>query len=145
MLRWIRYVAIVACALTALISTSCAGDVSSDSSEEDEAINTRYAEGKEVYDRSCVACHMEDGKGLEGTFPPLAGSDYLLENPQRALKQVIYGSAEEMTVNGVVYKGIMPPQDVTDEEAVAVVNYILNAWGNNGGEVTGEDLDKVKN
>ena len=45
-----------------------------------------------------------------------------------------------MTVNGVEYSGIMPPQELTDEEAVDVVNYILNAWGNNGGEVSMDDL-----
>lgn len=119
---------------------SCGGTESSSNGSEEVVVNEKYASGKEVYDRSCVVCHMEDGKGLEGTFPPLAASDYLLDNPKRALKQVIEGSAEEMIVNGVAYNGIMPPQDVSEEEAVQVVNYILNAWGNKGGEVSATDL-----
>ena len=128
--------------LPCLYLLSCGGEQGA--VDDTEAVNTKYAEGKEVYDRSCIACHMKDGKGLEGTFPPLAGSDYLLEDPQRALEQVMEGSAEEMVVNGVTYNGIMPPQDVTGEEAVAVVNYILNAWGNDGGEVSMDDLKEVK-
>ena len=87
---------------------------------------------------------MDDGQGLEGTFPPLAQSDYLFADPIRALQQVIEGSHEEMTVNGILYDAIMPAQDVTENEAVEVVNYILNAWGNDGGEVSLEDITKFK-
>ena len=124
---------------------ACGG--SSDTKElgEDQLpVDSKFAEGKEVYDHTCVVCHMKDGMGLEKVFPPLAGSDYLLADPFRALKQVLNGSDEEMKVNGVIYDEIMPPQDVTDEEAVQVVNYILNAWGNDGGEVSEEDLEKIK-
>jgi nitrite reductase (NO-forming) len=120
--------------------TACAGTDSKKEIYGEDPVNEKYADGKEVYDNNCVVCHMEDGKGLEGTFPPLAKSDYLLEDPKRALKQVLQGSAEEMIVNGVAYNGIMPAQNVSEEEAVEVVNYILNAWGNNGGEVTSADL-----
>ena len=49
-----------------------------------------------------------------------------------------------MTVNGIEYEGVMPPQELTDQEAIDVVNYCLNAWGNDGGKVTQEDLDSVK-
>ncbi|MCB9223957.1 MAG: cytochrome c [Crocinitomicaceae bacterium] len=119
---------------------SCGGEASIENSEVDGVVNEKYAAGKEVYDKTCVVCHMADGNGLEGTFPPLAKSDYLLKDPKRALKQVLEGSAEEMSVNGVIYNGIMPAQELTDEEAVNVVNYILNAWGNDGGEVSIKDL-----
>jgi mono/diheme cytochrome c family protein len=103
-------------------------------------VNSKYQEGKEVYDHSCIACHMKDGKGLESVFPPLTQSDYLLDNPSRALDIVLEGAENAMIVNGVSYHDKMPAQDVTAEEAVAVVNYILNAWGNNGGEVSLKDL-----
>lgn len=127
-----------------LLITSCSGSSEEELAEDGLPVNSEYEDGKQVYDRSCIACHMKDGNGLEGTFPPLAKSDYLLEDPQRALKQVLYGSDEKMTVNGVVYEGIMPAQEVSEEEAVDVVNYILNAWGNDGGEVTMDDLNKIK-
>ncbi|MBD3637437.1 MAG: cytochrome c [Crocinitomicaceae bacterium] len=130
--------------LTSIVLMACGGSGSVDS-DDMLPVDSKYAEGKEIYSRTCVACHMKDGKGLEGVFPPLAKSDYLLADPKRALKQVVQGSDEVMVVNGVEYDQVMPPQDVTDEEAVAVVNYILNAWGNDGGEVTMEDLKKIQN
>lgn len=122
-----------------LLIVSC-GSGSATSDTEEIPVDSKYAPGKEVYDHACIACHMKDGLGLEGTFPPLKASDYLLSNPQRALTQVIEGSSGEMIVNGVIYNSIMPAQDVTEQEAVDVVNYILNAWGNDGGEVSKADL-----
>ena len=130
--------------LLVFVLISCGSNETSSEESDEFPVNSKYATGKAVYDKSCVVCHMKDGKGLDDTFPPLAASDYLLESPKRALKQVIYGSSEKMTVNGVDFNGIMPAQDVTEQEAIEVVNYILNAWGNDGGEVSQPDLDDVK-
>ena len=99
-----------------------------------------FAEGKAVYAKTCLPCHQENGMGIEGTFPPLAGSDYLLEDKTRAITQVMHGSEGEITVNGKLYSGIMPPQVLTDEEIRDVINYILNGWGNDGGEVSIEEV-----
>jgi mono/diheme cytochrome c family protein len=38
----------------------------------------------------------------------------------------------------------MPPQVTTKEDAVAVINYVLNNFGNNGGHVTLDDVKDVK-
>lgn len=131
--------------LVSSVLFSCGGNQNSDELGEDLLpVNSKFADGKEVYDQNCIACHMEDGQGLEGVFPPLANSDYLLADPIRALKQAQNGSKEEMIVNGVKYDDEMPPQSISNEETVDVVNYILNAWGNDGGEVTIEDLEKIK-
>ena len=117
----------------------------SDSTEEIDpqiAIDEKYAEGKMVYDKSCISCHQSDGLGMEGVFPPLAGSDYLLEDKSRAAYQVINGLKDEITVNGTVYNGIMPPQELAKKEVRDVLNYVLNSWGNNGGEISAEEVEK---
>ncbi len=109
---------------------------------EDEVSN--YPEGEEIYNSKCLACHQPNGEGIAGTFPPLANSDYMLEDKNRAIEQVLNGSEGEITVNGEVYNGVMPPQAVTDQEAVDVLNYVLNSWGNEGGEVTLEEVEGAK-
>ena len=38
------------------------------------------ADGKEIYNDFCVQCHLDNGEGVSGVFPPLAKSDYLLGN-----------------------------------------------------------------
>ncbi len=100
--------------------------------------------GKEIYLRNCVSCHMDQGEGLEGIFPPLANSDYLLADKKRAIKQSLYGVSGEMTVNGKKYDGEMNGFDITDEEMSDLMNYIFNSFGNKGGVITPEDVKAVR-
>lgn len=111
----------------------------------EETTNTAdYSAGEEVYKTTCKACHQENGQGIVGVFPPLANSDYLLADKNRAIKQVLEGSSEEMVVNGETYNGTMTPQNLEDQQVVDVINYVLNSWGNDGGEVTLEDVQSQK-
>ena len=92
--------------------------------------------GKEVYNIHCITCHMENGEGLEGAFPPVAKADYLMADKPRSIKQILKGATGEMTVNGKTYSGEMPAVDLTDEQVSDVLNYVRNSWGNKGGAVT---------
>lgn len=99
--------------------------------------------GEQIYKTKCIVCHQADGKGLPGAFPPLAGSDYLLADKVRAVAQALNGSNMEITVNKMKYTTPMPPQVDTKEDAVAVINYVLNNFGNKGGTVTLEEVKDV--
>jgi mono/diheme cytochrome c family protein len=103
-----------------------------------------YTAGEEIYTTTCLACHQATGEGIAGAFPPLAGSDYLLEDRTRAIEQVLNGSSGEIVVNGETYNGVMPAQILSNEQVRDVVNYILNSWGNEGGEVTIEEVTRAK-
>lgn len=110
----------------------------------EEVATTQYAAGEKVYGKTCKACHQASGKGIPSAFPPLAESDYLLEDKNRAIKTVLEGLSGEITVNGNTFNGTMTPQAITDQEVVDVMNYVLNSWGNAGGEVTLEDVAAQK-
>lgn len=99
--------------------------------------------GEKIYTTKCKVCHQVDGKGVKGAFPPLAGSDYLLADKVRAVAQALNGSHMEIVVNGEKYNALMPQQVGTKEEAVAVVNFVLNNFGNNGGTVSLDDVKDV--
>jgi mono/diheme cytochrome c family protein len=107
-----------------------------------EAAPADPTRGEQIYKTKCIVCHQADGKGLPGAFPPLAGSDYLLADKVRAVAQVLNGSNMEITVNKLKYTTPMPPQVDNKEDAVAIINYVLNNFGNKGGQVT---LEEVKN
>ncbi len=109
-----------------------------------EAANTnQYAEGEKIYNAKCIVCHQANGEGIPGAFPPLKNSDYLFADKVRAVAQAINGSNHEITVNGMKYNAPMPQQVGTKEEAVAVINYVLNSWGNKGGTVSLEEVKDV--
>ena len=122
---------------------ACGSEPQSETDKQAE-IDEKYAAGKAVYDKSCISCHQSDGLGMEGVFPPLAGSDYLLEDKSRAAYQVFHGIKGEITVNGETYDGIMPPQELSAEEVKDVLNYVLNSWGHDGGEITLQEVEKEK-
>jgi nitrite reductase (NO-forming) len=98
--------------------------------------------GEEIYKAKCTVCHQATGLGIENVFPPLANADYLLADKVRAVAQTLNGSKLEMIVNGKKYTQEMVPQVDNKEDAVAVINYVLNNFGNNGGYVK---LDEVAN
>ena len=96
----------------------------------------RVGLGKDIYSKTCFACHQAEGQGMAGVFPPLAESDYLNEDVNRAIGAVLNGLTGEITVNGVKYNSIMTSQTLTDEEVANVMTYIYDSWGNNKKEVT---------
>ena len=96
--------------------------------------------GKDVYVTYCMSCHMEQGEGLEGAYPPLAKSDYLMADKKRSINQVIYGVSGEIKVNGIVYNSEMSGADITDQEVSDVLNYVRNSFGNKGAAVTPQEV-----
>ncbi|HEY0940298.1 MAG TPA: cytochrome D1 domain-containing protein [Steroidobacter sp.] len=109
------------------------------------SIAERVAAGQKVFATACSACHQDTGQGLAGAFPPLAGSDYLLENPQRAVEVVLKGLQGEIVVSGVKYNSVMPamPQ-LSDQEIADVLTYALNSWGNKGGSINPTEVTAAR-
>ena len=97
--------------------------------------------GRAVYDANCSACHQPDGKGVPGVFPQLANSDFFQQRPYEMAHIVLNGRSGELVVNGEHYNGVMPPQDLSDDDIAAVINYISTDM-NNGKPVL--DADKVR-
>lgn len=88
------------------------------------------ARGKQVYYEYCVTCHMGAGEGVPGAFPPLAKSDYLMADVERAARGIKFGQQGEIVVNGMTYNNYMAPLGLDDDEVADVMNFILNSWGN---------------
>ncbi|MEO5788163.1 copper-containing nitrite reductase [Gelidibacter sp.] len=101
--------------------------------------------GKQIYGQTCIACHQAEGQGIANAFPPLAKSDYLNADVDRAIDAVLHGLSGEITVNGLKYNSIMTKQMISQEEVANVLTYVYNSWGNNKTVVTPEMVKKVKN
>ena len=103
--------------------------------------------GKQVYMGLCFACHLPDGKGMPAVFPPLAQSDYMLADRERAIRTVLKGLTGPVTVNGATYNSAMPPQgdQLNDQQVADVLTYVFNAWGNQGDAFKADDVKAIRN
>ena len=102
------------------------------------------ADGKEIYHDFCVQCHLPNGMGVEGAFPPLAKSDYLA-NRQNTIRALKYGLSGSIKVNGKIYNGQMATQGLDEEEIADVLNYIYREWGNTSEHVfTANEIQKTQ-
>jgi nitrite reductase (NO-forming)/hydroxylamine reductase len=101
----------------------------------------RIASGEKIYSAHCAACHQASGQGLAGAFPPLAGSDYLASGPGVAVSAVLNGLSGPITVNGNDYNAVMPNLSyLSDSDVANVVTFVMNSWGNPGGEVSSGEV-----
>lgn len=95
--------------------------------------------GREIYHDFCVQCHLANGEGVSGVFPPLKASDYLIEDIDRSIAGIKYGLKGTIVVNEEIYEGVMANQGLDNEEIADVMNYILNEWGNHfDGQITSQ-------
>jgi mono/diheme cytochrome c family protein len=113
----------------------------------DPAMKDFYA-GMQVYNRpTCGACHQPNGAGTPGTFPPLAGSEWVLEkDPARVVRIVLDGLTGPIQVKGATYNSQMPGwrTQLSEEEIAQVATYVRKAWGNTAGAVTKEQVAAIK-
>jgi len=103
------------------------------------------ANGAEVFTR-CAACHQATGQGMPGTYPPLAGSEWLLNNPEVPIRIVLHGLQGAITVKGATFNNAMTPfaEQLSDAEIAAVLTYERSSWGNSASAVTAEQVKAVR-
>jgi len=105
----------------------------------------QVAAGQVLFKGTCSVCHQDNGQGLPDVFPPLAQSDYLLKNPKRGIEIALNGLTGPVTVNGKAFNSVMPPMSqLNDDEIANILTYVLNSWGNDGGAISKEDVQKVR-
>jgi len=109
-----------------------------------KSLAEKMESGKQIYMKTCFACHQVEGQGIPNAFPPLAKSDYMNADVNRAIEIVLKGKTGEITVNGKKYNSVMTRQAISNDEIADVLTYIYNSWGNNKTNVTKSQVDQVK-
>lgn len=111
---------------------------------QNDAMAAQLARGEQIYKAKCIACHQANGQGMPNVFPSLVGSDFLLNHTKLAVSQVLNGSLKVAYDRTIKYPAPMPPQVDTKDDAVAVINYVLKNFGNNGTPITLADVQDVE-
>jgi mono/diheme cytochrome c family protein len=109
---------------------------------------TNYYAGMQVYNRpTCGACHQPNGMGTPGTFPPLAGAEWVMEkDPSRVIRIVLDGLTGPIQVRGQAYNSQMPGwrTQISELEIAQVITYVRKSWGNTADPVTPEQVAAIK-
>lgn len=105
------------------------------------------ARGKKVYESVCGICHGMDGAGKPGQAPPLAGSEWVnAKGVGRLIHIPLEGLSGTLKVEGKDWNLNMAAMGIalSDDDLAAVLTYLRTSWGNKGGEVTPDDVKKVR-
>jgi len=97
--------------------------------------------GEQLYAKKCAACHSLNGQGqpalrptAEQPIPPLAGSGYLQDDPDRTATLVLRGKAG------------MPAFHLflSDDQIAKILTYARGAWGNQASPISPEVVAEAR-
>lgn len=86
--------------------------------------------GQRLYADRCADCHGDQGEGVPGAYPPLAGNSSVLQpNPTNLVHAVRHGGFAPATQAHPRPYG-MPPTDLDDAALADLLTYVRRSWGN---------------
>ncbi|CAN5359759.1 cytochrome c [soil metagenome] len=88
----------------------------------------------QTFTENCAACHQEDGKGIVGAFPALAGDKFVLGSAAGPIGVVLNGRAGMPTFKA----------DLTDEQIAAALTHVRTSWGNKASPVTTVEVSALR-
>jgi mono/diheme cytochrome c family protein len=88
--------------------------------------------GARLYERHCTECHGDQGQGIAGAYPALAGNRAVsLPVTANLVQVVLYGGFPPSTAGNPRPFGMPPFANVlSDADIAAVLTHIRGAWGN---------------
>ncbi|MDN5203533.1 cytochrome c [Fulvivirgaceae bacterium BMA10] len=146
---FLNTIAIVITCLTVMIACSSKGSevTSADQGNDrrDQLKLKQYIiEGKQLYLQLCSNCHQNEGSGIGRLIPPVRNSDYLVENPARAICIIKHGISDSIIVNGTMYHQPMPANErLTNIEIAEIATYILNVMNDENKLITVQDVGEA--
>lgn len=102
--------------------------------------------GAGIYEERCEKCHSASGRGGLFSAPPLAGSAIVqADNPASLINVLLYGPSMPKEVSFGNWETMPAYADrLSDQDIVAVGNYIRGSWGNLGRPLTIQDVMKQR-
>ncbi len=80
-----------------------------------------YDKGRQAF-AVCAACHQEQGQGMKGLAPALAGSQWANGSPQALVRIVLNGKVDQLAMPGLA--------TLDDATIASILTYIRRSWGN---------------
>jgi len=99
--------------------------------------------GERIYSGNCVPCHQQNGAGIPGVYPSLAGSPVVMGDPAELARWVMQGQRPHSMPAGrystqMLQFGWMKPAD-----AAALFSYLRSNFGNAAAPVDAATVAKA--
>ena len=105
-----------------------------------------FDRGAKLYQQHCVQCHGEEGEGVAGIYPALAGNRALtMASTANLVRVVLEGGFAPSTAGNPRPFG-MPPFATTldNDEVAALLSHVRNAWGNRAAPVSALEVSRYR-
>ncbi len=102
--------------------------------------------GPRLYDKHCASCHGQNGQGVAGAYPPLAGSATVTaQRPNNLIHITVLGGFAPATASNPRPFGMPPFQlQLSNQELSALLSFVRSAWGNSAAPVSEFDISKLR-
>ncbi len=88
----------------------------------------------QTYLNYCASCHMQNGQGIAGAVPKLAGNGTVYaQGPETVIRVILGGINAQGTYSAMPAIGV----SMTDQEVADATNYIRSSWGNAAPAIAG--------
>lgn len=116
----------------------------------DAQVVETFKPGEKAFSEICGACHGEQGEGLDGIAPPLAGSEWVNGPKSHLITAVLNGMEGPISVAGKRYRlpmnmpGFIDNPAMDDAQLAAILTYIRSNFGNRSGEVKPGEVAAIR-
>ncbi len=104
--------------------------------------------GRKIFSANCATCHQMTGLGVPGSYPPLAGAEYVNSGTRRLGMILLKGLTGPIKVKGQTFitSAQMAPWEGTlnDQKISDVLTFVRQEWGNTGGPVAPEAIAALR-
>lgn len=104
------------------------------------------ARGAKLYETHCAQCHGDKGQGVPRAYPALAGNRAVTMKSSVNLVQIVLNGGYAPATVGNPRPYGMPPFVLVlrDSEIAAVLTHIRSSWGNQAGEITPLEVNRIR-
>lgn len=106
----------------------------------------RLERGRAVYVDQCAGCHMANGEGQPGVFPPLKGNAVVQAHDPETLLHTILEGARTVATRAKPTGLAMPAFDwkLSDEDVADLASWLRSTWGNQAGAVAASTVRETR-
>jgi mono/diheme cytochrome c family protein len=144
--RSTRYLSEADLGAMAVYLRSLPSSAAREASPQEGAAPAPSARGAKLYGDHCAACHGEQGEGIAGAYPALAGNRAVAISPPANLVHVVLRGGFAPTTAGNPRPFGMPPfaTVLSDQDVADVLSHVRASWGQRAAGVSALEVGRYR-